>query len=177
MIFINYRFKQACSLFLLIFVIIAFLYSETESKLELLYLALESSLNELDYDPNSTFYLHLDFLQTDELNSLLLQNYLIKKINLVEMEQFADYSVNISVEEALTTKPRGSLFRKKEQYIVYSFMWQIIRNADARIMQIHTLEIEEAVKTKIITKDSWYHPVIIAFILGSLVYLLFYGNG
>jgi len=135
-----------------------------------------ATVEELALESDNFFLLDLNEQDYETINLFQLYEELHTKINLAEMEQFADYIVKINIEQSTQTSQPGGFFSPSEQFLVSSILIQIVRKIDTKIMAIRKAEYTEKINPPKNQNDRWYHSLIITLITGSLVYLLFYGN-
>jgi len=132
--------------------------------------------NDLQIDKSNTIFIQLQAWDIKDINIMLIQQELLTNdFVLVDNEQFADYFVTINVEESLINKNTNKFFIKNEMYREIIFLVQITRKIDGQLISISNLTYEEKIEENV-AKGKWYTPFLTTFVIGSLVYLLFYGT-
>ena len=165
-----------------IFLIVVYLvlhYCHLWSNTNGLYLSekLVDSFIELDISNTSNFFIDLHATETKSLSRLILQEHLLKHdIKLVDVEQYADYLVTIITEENFLEKKTEKFPRVFELFIEMTFLVQITRKSDGQILDVRRYVYEEKYQEDSVIKSKWHTPFLTVFVMGSLVYLLFYGK-
>lgn len=139
--------------------------------------SLMSILTDLEITSDSAIFVNLQSYESRDIHKLFLQEILLNNTyTVVETEQFADYSVTIRVEENFVSKKTASIFVTHELIKETSFIVQVLRIKDYKVMDIKRFKFEEKHQQEKNVKDKWYSPFLVTFVIGSLIYLLYYGN-
>ena len=80
------------------------------------------------------------------------------------------------MEEKLFPKKKGRFPAKEELWVETVFIIQIVQLSDAQVLDVKRFAMEERYQDPQQVTDKWYTPFLIVFVLGSLVYLLYYGG-
>ena len=151
--------------------------AQSPAKSDYLTSNLFNTITQLNLPDSSSYYINLQTRDTDELNLFSLQQSFLEKNKIVvDTEQFADYSISIRVEEKLYPKKKGRFPAKEELWVETIFIVQIVQLSDARVLDVNRFTIDERYQDQQQVTDKWYTPFLIVFVLGSLVYLLYYGG-
>ncbi|MCL2064386.1 MAG: hypothetical protein FWG98_08445 [Candidatus Cloacimonetes bacterium] len=139
--------------------------------------SLVKSLKELNLENNVNLFIDLQTIETDDLNKFILQEkLLIEGYSLVEIEDFANYFVTIRVEESFISRRSEKFPRSTEYFIEKTFLVQFTRKSDSQILNVWRYVFLERHQEENVVQEKWYTPFLVAFVIGSLIYLLFYGN-
>ena len=151
--------------------------AETVTKVDFLSKVIQATAQELSIPSNSPLYIEINYDHFNEIDVLALQEQLLKmNFTIVHNEQFSDYIVTIKAEESLIYM-KTEIFPKREMpYLETTFFIQVTQKEEGRILSVDRHRYIEATDEVQKEKEKWYTPFFIAFVLGSLVYLLFYGN-
>ena len=136
----------------------------------------ENIINNPILEPSKSIFIHLQSSISNDINILLIQQHFLENNFLVvENELFADYIVTIFVEESLINKNTRKVVIKNDIYLELKFLVRITNAENEQVLAINEYVYET--KKEIDKEESkWYTPVLTTFVIGSLVYLLFYGN-
>ena len=175
-IFTKSLYMRLKSFFFLLF-IIASCFLSAENIGEFLSSNLVSSLQELEIDSSSNLYLDIHFHETNELNRFILQEHLLNNgFSLVETEEFADFFVIIRVEESFIQRSRNRFPKTIEVIKESNILVQYTRKVDMQILTVKRHIFYQEHQEEDVVKSQWYTPYLIILVIGSLIYLLFYGN-
>jgi hypothetical protein len=126
---------------------------------------------------NEMIYLDIQFPDNQNITKFEIQKMLLAKdYELVESKQFADYVVLIQSSELLMNNPSNSIFKQSELIKKEVYQIQLLRLVDMKVLTIKTIEVMNLYSNNDMTKDKWYTPFLITFVIGSLIYLLYYNN-
>ena len=175
-VYLNGFYARAIVLILLfLFGVCGFLGAENSG--QFLSQRLVEYLHEIDFDDKSNLYIDFQAMETSDLNKMILQEHLLKNgFSLVETEQFADYFVTIRVEESFIVKRTERFPKVNELFKEMTFLVQFTRKNDAMVLSIKRYVFEEKHQQENVIQNKWFTPYLIALVLGSLVYYIFYGN-
>ena len=168
--------KALKSLFLWLLPLYIFsLNAQSPTKAEFLADNLVDIISHHDFPDSSTFYINLQTRESDDLNLFFLQQrFLENSFIVVESEQFADCSISIRLEERVFPRRKDTFPRAEELFKETVFVVQVVQNIDTQVLEIKRLAIEEKYETQQRVSEKWYTPIMIVFVLGSLIYLLYY---
>jgi len=83
--------------------------------------------------------------------------------------------VNILADNKILVKRQNYLLFTKEDTMVYPQYLVLISKGD-RVLFSSSISINETISKKTKTITRWYEPVMLSAVIGSLVYLIYYGN-
>ena len=151
--------------------------AQSTTKLDHLTSNLFEGITQLNLPDSSSYYINLQTRDTEELNLFSLQqSFLENDKKVVDTEQFADFSISIRVEEKLFPKKKGRFPAKEELWVETVFIVQIVALSSSQVLYVQRFAHEERYQDPQLVTDKWYTPFLIVFVLGSLVYLLYYGG-
>jgi len=137
---------------------------------------LVETLHELNIAEYSSIFVLLQTPESHDFNRIVLQEYVLRGgFTVVEAEQFADYSVLIRAEERFVTQRTSSFPRRDEVIKETSFLAQFMRIEDTQVLEIKRFERQEQHREEALVRNKWYSPFLTTFVIGSLVYLLYFG--
>ena len=165
------------SLFLILFFCIGLsLKAENVGKGAFLGGKLVETLHELNIPLCSSIFIWLQAPESHDFNNFVLQERLLKNgFTVVETEQFADYSVIIKVEGRFINRRIASFPRRDEMVKETSFLVQFMRIEGTQVLDIKRFDFHEKRREEAQVRNKWYSPFLTTFVIGSLVYLLYFG--
>jgi hypothetical protein len=163
------------SLFLIVLLFWGLLYADVDviGKGEFLSGKLIETLSELDIPENSSIHLNFWGHETHDLNRYILQEVLLNNnFTVVESEEFADLSILIRAEER---EVRDRRLRRNNRKLETIFLVHITRVEDTHVLAINRFSFLEPLQEELLINNKWYSPFLITFVIGSLIYLLYFG--
>ena len=147
-----------------------------ETKQEFLSDNLIEIIENHQFPQGSSFFINLQMRETEALNLFFLQQKLLENgLIVLESDLFADYSVTIRGDERFKAKKKESFFGRDELYVETEFLVQIVQMSNMQVWGVERL-LHESKHHEIESDYKWYTPFLLAFALGSFIYLLFYGS-
>ena len=171
-------FNRSLPLMLLIFICFnGDLKAINHTKGDFLSMSIIESIRSLNIPLSSSFMIFLQIPEVEGLNRFMIQKTLLESdYAIVESEQFADYTIQIKAEESFVPRRTSSFLRGEELTRQTSFIVQFLRMSDSQVLGIKQYNYEEKYTTESSVKDKWYNPILVTFVIGSLVYLLYFGT-
>ena len=174
---IRYRFltvnpnKRWTFICLILLISISLLQAETD--IQYLSRNIINSLENLEITNTSPLFIDLQFSSLDNMFLFRLQQELISRdFSLVEMSNFAEYIVTIRGEESFNIRKTKGFFQRTELIRGQTFLIQYTRVIDGQVLAVDSSYFEEMQKQDEINQTKWFTPYMVAFVLGSLIYLL-----
>lgn len=137
--------------------------------------SLLNSLIEAKVDQNSRIViLFQGDLHNDLIKLRIFRNIIENNYQLVENLNNSDYIVSLNIYEELYQKKSRSLISNRKSNIRTNFFLKITETKSSEILLIK--EFTHQTPFSNTDEGKWFTPFLITFVIGSLVYLLYYSN-
>ena len=119
-------------------------------------------------------YKQINNLNIDRLNmqKIIIENH----YSLVDDLQFADFRVLVTINESVFIENKTSFFRQNRLIKKEIYQIKLTRLSDSRVLAIKDIESVDSMSFTGKSNEKWYTPFLITFVIGSLIYLLYYSN-